>query len=208
MIGKLRGVIDSVNDGHAIIDVGGVGYLVFAASNILQKLSQMDGEVSLIIETHIREDHFHLYGFLTEFERDWFNLLTTVQGVGAKMALAIQTVFSGDELTTIIAAQDKTSLTRANGVGKKVSERIITELKSKVGTMPMGSSANIGLPANSGSPSPAKTANSSTREEAVSALVNLGYVRVDAFSAVARVLANNPEAGLNDAIRLGLKELS
>ncbi len=207
MIGKLRGVIDSVNDGHAIIDVGGVGYLVFAASNILQKLSQMDGEVSLIIETHIREDHFHLYGFLTEFERDWFNLLTTVQGVGAKMALAIQTVFSGDELTTIIAAQDKTSLTRANGVGKKLSERIITELKSKVGKLV----GNISVSSPSDKKGGSKTEPSPSnqlKDEAVSALVNLGYARIDAFSAVMRAVDQSPEAELNDVIRLSLQELT
>ena len=145
MIGKLRGTIDSVREGHAILDVNGVGYMVFAASSTLGQLEQISGEVSLVIETHVREDHIHLYGFLTEADRSWFTLLTTVQGVGAKMALSIQTCFEADELTTIIAAQDKTAITRAKGVGAKVGERIITELKNKVANMPAGAAADFGV---------------------------------------------------------------
>ncbi len=210
MIGKLRGTIDSVREGHAILDVNGVGYMVFAASSTLGQLDTMSGEVSLVIETHVREDHIHLYGFLTEADRSWFTLLTTVQGVGAKMALTIQSCFSSDELTTIIAAQDKTAITRAKGVGAKVGERIITELKNKVANMPAGSAADFGVKHSGGAAPKAapKTPANNTRDEAVSALVNLGYNRVDAFSAVARAMNTEEDMKLDDAIRHGLKELA
>lgn len=209
MIGKLRGTIDSVREGHAILDVNGVGYMVFAASSTLGQLEQISGEVSLVIETHVREDHIHLYGFLTEADRSWFTLLTTVQGVGAKMALSIQTCFEADELTTIIAAQDKTAITRAKGVGAKVGERIITELKNKVANMPTGTAADFGVK-HSGATKPAtsKAPANNTRDEAVSALVNLGYNRVDAFSAVARAMNDADDMKLDDAIKHGLKELA
>jgi Holliday junction DNA helicase RuvA len=204
VIGKLRGRVDSVADDYAIIDVNGVGYRVFASSRTLGAIAPVVGEISLMIETQVREDHIHLYGFMNEFERDWFRLLTTVQGVGSRVGLAILSVFSTDEIANIIGAQDKVMMTRAGGVGKKLAERIVTELKGKVAALPTGTV--VGLEKAS-SKAAALPVASSARDEAVSALVNLGYNKVDAFSAVSRVQHVQPDAGLEDLIRLGLKEL-
>ena len=129
MIGKLTGLVDSSGDGWAIIDVSGVGYLVHCSGRSLANLPGAGETVSLLIETHVREDHIHLYGFLQEAERDWFLLLSTVQGVGARMALTILSALPPLELIQAIAAQDESMLTRANGVGPKLAGRIATELK-------------------------------------------------------------------------------
>lgn len=201
MIGKLKGRIDSVDDDHLIVDVGGVGYLVFASSRTLAQCGDIGAAVELLIETHVREDHIHLYGFPTTAERDWFRLLTTVQGVGVRMALAILGVFAPDPLTTIIAAQDKKQLTTVSGVGPKLAERIVTELKNKVGKLPTASIHSF-------APSGKAPVASAVNEDAVSALVNLGYVRADAFSAVARILQREPESSLDVLIVSGLKELA
>src|SRR5688572_4636847 len=134
MIGKLTGRVDDVAEDHAILDVGGVGYLIFASAKTLGQL--VSGQAaSLRIETHVREDHFHLYGFTSEAERAWFKTLNTVQGVGVKMALAILSVFTPDQLLTAIGAQDKKAFTTVSGVGPKLAERIVTELKSTVAKM-------------------------------------------------------------------------
>ncbi len=203
MIGKLRGRVDSVAEDHAILDVNGVGYRVFASSRTLGAIAPVQGDVSLTIETQVREDHIHLYGFMHEGERDWFRLLTTVQGVGSRVGLAILSVFSTEEIATIIGAQDKVMMTRASGVGKKLAERIVTELKGKVGVVPTGPVAGLDKSTIKSS----VPASSSARDEAVSALTNLGYNKVDAFSAVSRVQHVQPDATLEDLIRLGLKEL-
>lgn len=200
MIGKLRGKVDTVAEDHLILDVNGVGYLVFASSRILSQLADIKGEVTLAIETHVREDHIHLYGFLTEAERAWFKLLTTVQGVGAKMGLSLLGAFSSEELTNMIAAQDVTALTRANGVGKKLAERIVTELKSKVGAIEI-KTATFTPAAKAGKKA------SSLNEDAVSALVHLGYSRTEAFQAVARAM-NEGANTIDEIIKAGLKELA
>jgi Holliday junction DNA helicase RuvA len=153
----------------------------------------------LLIETHVREDHIHLYGFADEAERSWFRLLTTVQGVGARLGLAILSVLAPDALATAILAQDKAALSRADGVGPKLATRIGTELKDKVGGIALGPAAAISV----GAPEGAAAA------DAVSALVNLGYSRSDAFGAVAQAAKRLGEAAKIDAlIRVGLQELS
>jgi holliday junction DNA helicase RuvA len=211
MIGKLRGKVDETTEDSVVIDVSGVGYVVFCSSRTLSGL-QAGAAAELLIITHVREDHIHLYGFANPAEREWFNLLTSVQGVGAKMGLAILGTLDPDSLSRTIGAQDKTGLTRAPGVGPKLAERIVTELKSKVakmGVLPMP--ANTGaLPASKAAPKAnAKTPEGRVMEDAVSALTNLGYNRTEAFTAVSTVLNNEgADTKLDMLIRLGLKELA
>ncbi|MFZ2006300.1 MAG: Holliday junction branch migration protein RuvA, partial [Stellaceae bacterium] len=132
MIAKLTGILDHIGADGAIVDVGGVGYLVFASTRTLGQL-QPGAAARLLIETHVREDHIHLYGFIDAAERDWFRLLTTVQGVGAKVALAILSAVAPNDLTLAIVAQDNAMLARADGVGPKLAARIVNELRDKVG---------------------------------------------------------------------------
>lgn len=199
MIAKLTGVIDSKAADAAIVDVNGIGYLAFCSARTLGRLPAAGGAISLFIETHVREDHIHLYGFIDAAEREWFRLLTTVQGVGAKLALAILSALSSADLTQAIAAQDKTSLTRASGVGPKLAARIVTELKDKVGGIALGPVAAVAGAAEPGGPV----------ADAVSALVNLGYRRAEAFGAVAQAAKRlGSGAALDALIRAGLKELS
>lgn len=194
MIAMLAGVVDHATADSIVLDVNGVGYLVFASSRSLAKAPARGAPLRLLIETHVREDHIHLYGFADEAEREWFRLLTTVQGVGAKIALALLSAVAPEQLATAIAAQDRVVLTEAEGVGPKLAQRIVNELKDKVAGLSLGPSA-----------SPPKGAAS----EAVSALVNLGYPRSDAYGAIAaasRQLGGN--ASLDALIRSGLKELT
>ncbi|WP_340149268.1 Holliday junction branch migration protein RuvA [uncultured Sneathiella sp.] len=204
MIAKLTGKLDSIGEDWIVIDVGGVGYLVFCSGRTLRNLPEAGGIVSLHIETHVREDHIHLYGFDGVAERAWFLLLQTVQGVGARVALGILSLYAGDELTQIVAAQDKTALTRVSGVGPKVAGRITAELKDKVAKMDLGPVAfNAEISATA--PKPAQGAAG----DAVSALVNLGYGRADAFGAVAAAArALGPDATVEALITAGLKELA
>ena len=163
MIGKLTGLVDSSGDDWALIDVSGVGYQVFSSRRTLGRLPVRGDPVSLLIETHVREDHIHLYGFIDQAERDWFRLLGTVQGVGAKMALAILSALSPEELIQAIAAQDKTLLTRASGVGPKLAGRVVAELKDKVGNLALGPAAVV-LPAHAarhGRVAPSRKSNKS-----------------------------------------------
>lgn len=207
MIGKLTGILDSVQGDTAIIDVGGVGYIVHAAGRTLQRLGASGTGVSLLIETQVREDAINLFGFLDQAERDWFRLLLTVQGVGAKVGLAILGTLSPDDLATAIAAQDKMAVTRAPGVGPKLAARIVAELKDKVGGLSLGTAA-LAKAAAGGKAGEGKAA-SSLIEDAVSALVNLGYRRAEAFTAVAKAnQAATQPATLDQLIRSGLKELS
>jgi Holliday junction DNA helicase RuvA len=203
MIGKLTGRVDSVTDDYAIIDVGGVGYLVFASARTLAAL-QPGQPSTLLIETHVREDHIHLYGFAVEAERTWFRTLNTVQGVGVKMGLAILSVFSPEQLLAAIGAQDKKALTTVSGVGPKLAERIVIELKSQAGKL---SAAGHAFPAPQAGKK-AKTAAPSAVEDAISALVHLGYGRTDAFTAVMRVQQARPDAALDVLIKEGLRELA
>jgi len=195
MIAKLTGLIDEAGEDFAVIDVGGVGYLVFCSSRTLGRL--IVGEAaSLCIETQVRQDHIHLFGFTDTGERDWFRLLTTVQGVGAKVALGILSSLSGDELVQAIAAADKTAVTRAPGVGPKLATRILSELKDKVAGIALGPAATVG-------------AGEGPAGEAVSALVNLGYSPSHALVAVSHAAGRLGEgAGLEDLIRAGLTELA
>ena len=200
MIAKLSGIVDSAGSDSTVIDVGGVGYLVFCSSRTLGKLPAKGQPVALLIETHVREDHIHLYGFADAAEREWFRLLTTVQGVGAKLGLAILSALAPDDLARAIASADKASLSRPSGVGPKLAVRIATELKDKVKNMALGP-AGAGLPEGE--------APSGAAADAVSALVNLGYRRaeaVDAMAAVARRLGE--AAAVGALIRAGLQELS
>lgn len=186
MIAKLRGVVDSTGDDWVVIDVGGVGYLVFASTRTLSRVSAGEA-VALIVETHVREDHIHLYGFSAEAERAFFRLLLTVQGVGAKVALAILSVGSPDDIARAIAAADRGMLTRATGVGPKLAGRIVAELKDKVVAFP-AHAGGVGAESVSriGPVSVAPAAGAyDVSGDAVSALVNLGYGRADAFAAVA-----------------------
>ena len=197
MIAKLRGILDSFGEDWCIIDVNGVGYHVFCSSKTLNNLNGLGEEVTLLIETHIREDHFHLFGFATELERDWFRLVQTVQGVGAKVALAILSAVGPDELSNSIAAQDKAVVGRASGVGPKLATRIVNELKDKVAKFAIS-------PAKSDDGAPVK---SSALSDAVSALVNLGYRQAEAYTAVSKAINDGADDDVQTLIRLGLKEL-
>jgi Holliday junction DNA helicase RuvA len=200
LIAKLKGVVDTVDADSAIVDVGGVGYLVSASARTLRELAAGDA-VTVLVETIVREDAIALYGFLETAERDWFRILTTVQGVGARVALSILSTLSPDEIARAIAAQDRATLSRPAGVGAKLAARLATELKDKAaafGVAPLGK----------GVEAPAMPAGS-INEDAVSALVNLGYKRVEAFGAVARVTQRlGADARLDAVIRAGLQELA
>lgn len=197
MIARLRGTVDSIEDGRCVIDVGGVGYLVFCSTRTLGALPE--GVVTLLVETQVREDAISLYGFLTDAERAWFRLLTTVQGVGAKVALGILSALSPDQLIAAITGQDKSALTRAPGVGPKLALRILTELREKAGGMPSGGVAALSvLPSARGA-----------LGDALSALVNLGYRRLEAEQALAKAIeAHGDGAELDVLIRAGLKALA
>lgn len=202
MIGKLSGRIDCISDAHVIIDVGGVGYVVKCSARTLREMGAVGGTASLRIETQVREDAINLYGFIDALEQDWFRLLTTVQGVGAKVALSILGTVSPEQLGHAIAAQDKVTLTAADGVGPKLALRLVTELKDKVPafmTSPIHL-ASVGFAAAVLPPSLAG--------DALSALVNLGYRRAEAFAAVSSAHMREPEAKLDALIRASLLELS
>ena len=200
MIASLAGIVEQVGAESVVVDVGGVGYLVFAASRTLARLPARGEPVRLLIETHVREDHIHLYGFADEAERDWFRLLTTVQGVGAKTAIAVLSALAPDTLVTAVMAQDKAALTRAAGVGRKLAQRIVMELRDKLGSVALGP----GVAADEGA-----AAGSAVAGDAVSALVNLGYPRTDAFAAVsAAARALGVEARLDALVKASLKELA
>ncbi|WP_339851046.1 Holliday junction branch migration protein RuvA [uncultured Nisaea sp.] len=206
MIAKLRGILDSFGDGSAVIDVRGVGYLIFASSRTLAQLGDKGGDVSVHVETHVREDHIHLYGFADKAEQDTFRILQTVQGVGAKAALSILSALAPDEILRSVAAGDAKMLTRADGVGPKLAGRIVNELKDKAVNISLGADAAMPAPAG-GKAAPA--GEPAAVADAISALVNLGYDRSIAYGAVhAAVKAMGPDADLNQLITGGLKELA
>ena len=207
MIARLKGLVDVLGDDWAVIDVNGVGYLVFCSSRTLGQLN-IGEAVALEIETHVREDHIHLYGFSDLGERDWFKLLTTVQGVGAKVGLAILGVLGADELVQVVAAQDRAAITRAPGVGPKLASRILSELKDKVGAMALGPAALHGARMATTDSASGGTGNSNV-SDATSALVNLGYTPSDALGAVSRAASRiDGEADVEALIRAGLRELA
>jgi holliday junction DNA helicase RuvA len=203
MIGKLRGTIDSYGEDFVLVDVHGVGYEVHCSSRTLQALPAPGEAVTLSIETHVREDQIRLFGFAFELEREWFRLLQTVQGVGTRVALSVLGTLQPSELASAIAMRDKASITRAPGVGPKVAERIVTELKDKAPVFATVDPAVIRLSDavdDKRAPQPIS--------DAVSALVNLGYGQPQAAAAIASAARTAGEgADARQLIRLGLKEL-
>ncbi len=204
MIGKLRGVIDSYGDDNVILDVNGVGYLVHCSARTLQELPPVGQVATLSIETYVREDQIRLFGFMTDVERAWFRLLQTVQGVGAKVALAVLGTLKPADLASAIAMRDKAAVARTPGVGPKVAERIVTELKDKA---PAYAEIDPALVQLSGALEEKRAPQ--PLSDAVSALVNLGYGQPQAAAAVAAAARSAGEgAEVKTLIRLGLKELA
>ena len=209
MIARLKGLLDETGDGWVILDVGGVGYLISCSSKTLNALPGIGEAVTLEIETQVREDAISLFGFADLETKDLFKLLTSVQGVGAKVALAIHSVLSADQFRNAVIAADKAAISAANGVGPKLALRIITELKDKV-----GAGLSLGPAALSASkPSGAKAGAGGANNEqdvadAVSALVNLGYKAMEAHSAVVRVRGEmGDSATVARLVPAALKEL-
>jgi Holliday junction DNA helicase RuvA len=204
MIGKLKGVIDSYGEDFVILDVNGVGYQVHCSARTMQALPAPGEAATLSIETHVREDQIKLFGFTSDAEREWFRLLQTVQGVGAKVALSVLGTLKPSELATAIAMRDKASVSRSPGVGAKVAERIVTELKDKA---PKFTALDPALVQLSGALEEKRAPQPIA--DAVSALVNLGYAQPQAAAAVAAA-ARNAGEGADTAvlIRQGLKELA
>jgi Holliday junction DNA helicase RuvA len=205
VIAKLHGKLDSLGTDSVIVDVGGVGYLVFCSAMTMRGLPAPGAAVTLVIETHVREDHIHLYGFSHDAERRWFKALQDVQGVGAKVALSLLSAASPGVLAQAIAAQDPAPLQAAQGVGPKLAKRILIEMKDRApgialdASRPALSEAIVATPA---------AAEDATMSDAVSALVNLGYGRSDAFAAVATAArAKDGKATVAELIRGGLSEL-
>ena len=195
MIAMLAGRVDQVGADSLVLDVNGVGYQVFCSTRGLAKAPARGEPLRLHIETHVREDHIHLYGFLDEAERAWFRLLLGVQGVGARIAMAILGTLAPADLATAIVAQDRALITRADGVGPKLASRILTELKDKAAAL--APAAVVAEPADGAT------------ADAVSALVNLGYPRGDAYGAIAAAARQlGPSARLDALIRVGLRELA
>ncbi|HLS69643.1 MAG TPA: Holliday junction branch migration protein RuvA [Kiloniellales bacterium] len=201
MIGKLSGVLEEIAEDHLLLDVGGVGYVVFASRRTLEQLPALGTAVALLIDTHVREDHIHLYGFLDRAEREWFRLLLTVQGVGARHGLSVLSVAAPQEIAQSILAQDKAALRRAPGIGPKLAQRILLELKDKAGrtTFTPAAAAAAGTgPAGDG-----------VAEDAIDALVALGYRRTEAFAAIGKAAADlGADCGVEVLIKSGLKELA
>lgn len=210
MIGKLTGKIDSFESDHLILDVSGVGYVVYASRRTLSVIGQVGDHVSLLINMQVREDAMTLYGFADKIEQAWFKLLTSVQGVGAKAGLSILAATPADQLGFVIASQDKVALTRADGVGPKLAARILTELKDKAGQIEISATATVSGASSVQDGAPQATV-SKADEDAVSALTNLGYARGEAYKAVmqAKSKANDNDAdNVETLIRLALTELS
>lgn len=194
MIAKLRGLLDETGADWAVIDVAGVGYLVHCSSKTLAALGETGEACTVFTDLQVSENDMRLLGFASGTERDWFRLLTQVQGVGSKVALAILSVLSPDELQRACAAQDAASVARANGVGPKLAGRIVNELKDKAGALPSGGDVAMPLPKGGAS------------ADAVSALQNLGFKPAVAAQAVARAIDELGEgAAEGDLIRVALR---
>ena len=204
MIGKLKGVVDSYGEDFVIIDVHGVGYQVHCSTRTLQELPRAGEPATLSIETHVREDQIRLFGFHGDIEREWFRLLQTVQGVGAKVALNVLGTLKPSDLASAIATRDKAMVARTPGVGPKVAERIVTELKDKA---PAYAHIDPALVQLSGALDEKRAPRPVA--DAVSALVNLGYGQPQAAAAIAAAARNAGDgAEVKTLIRLGLRELS
>ncbi len=196
MIGKLKGLIDSSHEDHIIIDVGGVGYMVFCSSKTIASL-QPGASCTLFIETHVREDHIHLFGFVTQEEKNAFNILQSVNGIGTRVALAILSQLSLSELQGAIDFKDKEVFRKVSGVGPKLAERILVELKGKL-------LSNEVIVSSRGSSQKDDTISS----DAISALTNLGMNRNEVASIVSGILKEDPEISIDNLIRLALKTRS
>lgn len=203
MIGKLKGTIEELGEDYVLVDVHGVCYVAYCSARTLSRLGSVGEVCVLFIETYVREDQIRLFGFMTALEREWFNILQTVQGVGAKVALALLSTLTPAELANAIALQDRIAVSRAPGVGPKVAMRIMTELKNKAPAF-AGDAANIGLKQELG-----EGVAAAPVADAVSALTNLGYSRDQAANAVAAAMkAAGEGADSAKLIRFGLKELA
>ncbi len=197
MIGKLKGLVDSIYDSHCIIDVSGVGYMVFCSSKTLSQLMPQEF-IEVLIETHVREDHIHLYGFCNISEKSAFNILQSVKGVGTRMALAILSQMTPDDIQFALNIEDKNAFINVSGVGKKLAERIITELKDKL------ISANI---LSTGSKAVGTTHKSinSIADDAILALTSLGINKGEAYNRITNLMNEHADISINDLIRLALK---
>ncbi|MGV1014242.1 MAG: Holliday junction branch migration protein RuvA [Methyloceanibacter sp.] len=202
MIGKLKGRLDSIAPSTVIVDVGGVGYEVTVGARLLTGLPPIGETVTLAVDTYIREDGVRLYGFASEHERAWFRALQTVQGVGAKVALAVLGTLSAADLANAVALQDKSHVARAPGVGPKVAARIVAELKDKMPTLAPALRPGGGF-------APVPPPEGLAARDAVSALTNLGYAHGEAAAAISAAIGRaGREARAEELIRLGLKELA
>lgn len=216
MIAKLKGIIDNIGEDCCIIDVNGVGYLVYMSSRSLSKLKQGDYTV-LLIESVIKEDSFTLFGFQTAWEKEWFNTLTKIQGVGGKVCLNILSALSPAQLAQAVAAQDKSSFLRAAGVGPKLATRLVTELKDKIVTIPVEymTGSELNTPSDDTPQEAIQTIPESNNdavytltEDVTSALTNLGYPKTDAYRVASEICLNNPNENLATLIKLSLKEFN
>jgi holliday junction DNA helicase RuvA len=202
MIAKLAGVVEQLEPDAAVIDVNGVGYLAFCSTRTIGRLPPPGSPARLLIETHVREDHIHLYGFIDAAERDWFRLLTTVQGVGARLALSILSAVAPATLGLAILAQDKPTLAQAEGVGPRLAARIVNELRDKISSVAASAAAPVASrsePTNGGG----------VTADAISALENLGVGRTEALGAIAAAARRlGSEAGADVLIKAGLEELA
>lgn len=202
MIAQLSGRIVEQNTNQLILDVHGVGYLVTVSSSTLSQIQALSGTISLLIEMIVREDSLILYGFYTSEEKSAFTLLQSVQGVGAKAAISILSVLTPDSLKQAILSSDKAMVSRADGVGPKLAQRIVNELAEKVGKLPtsLGNTENMGV-------SPSGAGQSAISQDAISALVNLGYSQSEAWAAVQRASAKSNTDELGQLLNLALKEV-
>lgn len=218
MIGKLTGILDKIYEGYIIIDVNGVGYIVFCSKSSIAKFGGEKSNISILIETHVREDQITLFGFATEEEKIWYNLLTKVNGVGPKMGLNILSVLTPASLQVAITAKDKAAFKSVSGVGPKLAERIITELKDKSLDVSMAAAGAVGVSSSAivnagqsnveGNDSQNITDTQQRLFDATSALENLGFNKSEAFSVVNRILQKEPNTNVEALITMGLKELS
>jgi holliday junction DNA helicase RuvA len=200
VIARLRGRLDGIAEDHAVVDVGGVGYLVMCSARTLAALPGLGEAVDLHIETQLRAESLALYGFKEPAERVWFRLLQTVQGVGARVALGLLSVLAPDELARAVAAQDKAALSRASGVGPRLAGRIASELRERLVDLPLPGAALDTVPI---------VGAAGAAADAVSALINLGYGRSEAHAAIAKAAATLGEQAAAEAlIRTGLQELA
>lgn len=210
MIGQLKGIIDQIEDDYIIIDVAGVGYVVSCSGKTISQIGAVGSATKILIETHVREDQITLFGFASSEEKRWFKMLQNVQGVGAKVALAILSAFTPSNINNVIMAQDAAAFKPVAGVGPKLAARLLTELKGKVGFIANGADAvqlSVSSAANEGAANGDNQQNAH-RNDAVSALVNLGIARMDAFLVVNKVANENAEMKTEEIISAALKEVS